>query len=1083
MRDINWNTLSVFKTRIMGKYSLPSGLILAVLLVFNLSGQAQKAFLGDSLGGAPVPFEIEDPECIGINKEPHHATLMPYADLREALAANRHASSFCRSLNGTWRFNWVSWPQSRPVEFFKPGFDVSSWKEIPVPSNWQILGYGTPIYNFALTIKKDFPRVMNAPPKTYTSYIERNPVGSYRRDFEVPAEWIGRRIFITFDGVDAGFFLWVNGKKVGYSVNSRNAAEFDITKLVKPGKNMIAVEVYTYTSGTYLEDQDMWRLSGIFRNVTIWSAPQLHVRDFFIKTDLDDRYRDGTVEVNARVRNYSEKPVKASTLAIQLYQAGMAVRSAMAEGPVPDLRPGEEASVNLTFNVPDPEKWTAETPNLYTTVLTVRQGNRVIETLSSRTGFREIEIRGKLFLVNGTPIKLKGVNRHEHWPDVGHAITEAQMIRDLEMIKQGNCNFVRTSHYTDDPRWYELCDEWGIFLVAEANAECHSYVGRAFVCALNEDPTIKAAIIDRNMANAENLKNHPSVILWSLGNECGRGGTNFRAAMASVRALDPTRPIYYCDFGFGAGNPGDIDAQAYDDFNDLDQIVNDTSFKKPFLMPEYGHAMFNSMGSLVEYSEVFDKYPGLLGGAIWEWQDQGIYNNRNPDRPIIAFGGGFGDFPNAHYFIHKGVVASDRSLKPHYPEMKKAYQWIGISADDIDRGVFKIKNKYQFINLDGFLGEWTLSENGTEISRGTLNLPKLLPGKETLITIPYHIAAFNPGSEYFLRISFTLANDVGWAGKGFEMAWQQFEIPSKLSDFEVVLPATHPLAMIENNNEVVITSSGFVVVFDKSAGTFTKFESRGVNILKPSGGPRLHLWRAPHRDDDMWADKGWVESGLKELKWTTGKVVIDRKSSSAINISVSLTGEGKNNFSVSHEVVYTIFGDGTIHAENTFSSNKPDLALARIGVRMFIDKGFDQFSYFGRGPMENYADRKLGSDIGMYHSTVNEQLTPYEKPMEAGNHEDVRRAKVTNTSGNGIMVNCDSTLLQVSALPYSDEELEKPEYRIDLPQVSSTVFCISYRTLGVGSASCGPWPLPEYTVKAIPCTFSYRLRLLPARNN
>ena len=421
----------------------------------------------DSLGGAPVPPEIQNPELLGINKEKAHAALMPYADLKEALSANRHASTYCRSLNGLWKFNWVSWPQARPVDFYKPEFNVSSWKEISVPSNWQVLGYGTPYYrNLGYIIKKDFPSVMSTPPKSFTAYEERNPVGSYRRDFDIPADWNGREIFLTFDGVDAGFFLWINGEKVGFSVNSRNAAEFDVTKYVKPGKNMVAAEVYRFTSGTWLEDQDMWRLSGIFRNVTIWSTPGEHVRDFFIKTNLDDKYRDALVEVTASIKNYGKSPVKGTKISAVLYDGKTPVSTSGATGDVPVLQAGEEANVKLSFKVVNPDKWSAETPRLYTTVLTLKGGNKAIEILSSRTGFRKVEIKGRLFLVNGTPVKLKGVNRHENWPDVGHAVTETQMIRDLELIKQGNCNLVRTCHYSDDPRWYELCDEYGIFLVA-----------------------------------------------------------------------------------------------------------------------------------------------------------------------------------------------------------------------------------------------------------------------------------------------------------------------------------------------------------------------------------------------------------------------------------------------------------------------------------------------------------------------------------------------------------------------------------------------------------------------------------------
>jgi beta-galactosidase len=1050
---------------------LVSGLL--AFFIINATGYSQYTSPKDSLGGAPVPPEIENPEIQGINKEASHATLMPYANLNEALVARRHASTFCRSLNGMWKFNWVAWPQMRPVDFYKPEFNFSSWKEIPVPSNWQVLGYGTPYYrNLGYTIRRDFPYVMSMPAKNYTAYEERNPVGSYRRDFDMPADWKGRQIFLTFDGVDAGFFLWINGVKVGYSVNSRNAAEFDITKYLKPGINMVAVEVYRYTSGTYLEDQDMWRLSGIFRNVTLWSAPQQHVRDFFVKTDLDDQYRNATVEVTAKVKNYGTKAAKSYKLMAVLYDGEKAVGTSQAEGIVSDLQPGQEASVKLGFQVANPEKWTAEAPKLYTTVLTLMSGKKVVETLSSRTGFREVEIKGRLFLVNGTPVKLKGVNRHENWPDVGHAVTEPQMIRDLELIKQGNCNLVRTSHYSDDPLWYELCDEYGMFLVAEANVECHGLSGR-----FDEEPRMKAAIIDRNVANVENFKNHPSIIIWSLGNENGRGGSNFRAAMATIKGIDPSRPVHYEGFGVGKANPADIDSRMYPQPADVERIAKDTTFKKPFFLCEYAHAMFNSMGAIGEYNDLFDKYPELLGGAIWEWQDQGIYNRRDPNHPIIAYGGGFGEFPNDRYFIHKGVVASDRSLKPHYPEMKHVYQWIKVTSEDLSKGQFLIQNKYQFINLSGFTGSWSLSENGAEISRGEIKLPVITPGKEAVITLPYKISKANEGAEYFLRISFALANDQLWAKKGFELVSEQFKLPLEVL---AVKPDTrlNQVNLTQNEKEVTVKGSEFTVVFDKVTGTFSNLEKNGTNMLLKDGGPRLHLWRAPHRNDDMWADRSWVSSGLRELKWTTQSVTAEQKTPSSVTISVKLFAEGKNSFTVNHNVVYTISGDGSIKAENSFSSSNPQQVVARVGVRMFLNKQFDQVSYFGRGPMENYADRKRGFDVGVYKSTVKEQLTPYEKPMDCGNHEDIRWAKVTTASGNGIMAQSDSTLLQVSMLPYSDEEMDKVEYRIDLPQSSATVFCISHLTLGVGTAGCGPRPLPQYVVYATPTSFTYTMRLL-----
>lgn len=1020
---------------------------------------------------AKVPKEIEDPENIGINKEAAHATLMPYATLNEALTAKRHASSFSQSLNGMWKFNWVDWPQKRPVNFYKTDYDVSAWKEIKVPSNWQVQGYGTPNYsNFTYIFKKDFPHVMGTPSEKYTNFTERNPVGSYRRDFTLPENWKGRRIFITFDGVDAGFFLWVNGKKVGYSVNSRNAAEFDLTKYVKPGKNIVAVEVYRFTSGSYLENQDMWRLSGIFRNVTLWSAPQQHIRDYFIKTNLDEQYRNAEVTVTTKVKNYGTTSTKPSELNAALYDGTTAVNAASGIKMIPALKPGEEVLVTVNFQVNNPKKWTAETPNLYTTVLTLKSGKNTVETLSSRTGFREIQIDGRLFKINGVAIKLKGVNRHENFPDVGHAVTEEQMIKDITLIKQTNSNHVRTSHYSDDPRWYELCDEYGIYLVAEANVECHEEQNQ-----FNEVPTIKAAIIDRNVANVQNFKNHPSVIIWSLGNENGNGGTNFRAALAAIKAIDPDRPTHYEGFGIGTKNPADIDSQMYTQIAPMEEHAKDNSLTKPFYLCEYAHAMFNSMGSVDLYNEMFDKYPQLLGGAIWEWQDQGIYNNRDPKHPITAFGGGFGEFPNDRYFIHKGVVFSDRSPKPHFPELKHAYQWLSIRDKDIKNGMVTIKNRYQFLNLDGLAAKWELTENGSPVSSGNLEVGTINPGAEKDIKIPFTITP-KPGAEYFVRVSFYLTNDQNWAKKGFEVAWQQFEL-------NVPVPAVKntaqggKLTLSETKESINVKGTDFSLDFDKEKGTFTKLEKGGENILQEEGGPKLHLWRAPHQTDDMWAYRDWEKYGLKNISWVTNEVKSKQVSPDIVEITVSLTGRGKENFKVEHKAVYTIDGTGVITSANDVSFNDPKLILARIGVRMFLKKEIDQFDYLGRGPVENYADRKSGFDVGHYNSTVAQQLTPYEKPMECGNHEDVRWANLATGKGTGITVKQVDSFLQVSALPYSDEEMDPVEYKIDLPKSKGTVLCVSHKTLGVGSNGCGPRPLEQYMVYAKPTSFNYQIQL------
>ena len=1021
---------------------------------------------------APIPPEIENPESLGVNKEPYHATLMPYGNLQEALAAKRHASSLCLSLNGLWKFNWIPTPEKRPVDFSKPDFDVSGWKEIPVPSNWEVQGYGTPFYrNLGYTIKKDYPHVMSEPEKWYTSFNERNPVGSYRREFNIPIEWIGRRNFITFDGVDCAFFLWVNGKKVGYSVNSRNAADFDLTKYLKSGKNMIAVEVYQYSSGTWLEDQDMWRLHGIFRNVTLWSAPQVHIRDFFVKTDLDKEYTDATLDVLAKIKNYSDKTSKAQTFTATLYnKEGTEIAKGSTTGA--SLKSSQEEALNVKIQVANPLKWTAETPNLYTVVLTNSEG----EILSSKIGFRKIEIKGRIFTVNGVPIKLKGVNRHEHWSDVGHAITEEQMIRDLEVIKQGNCNHVRTCHYSDDPRWYELCDEYGIWLVAEANCECHGYDRR-----FDEEPSMKAAIIDRNVANVENFKNSPSVIIWSLGNECGGVGSNFVAAMNTIKSIDPTRFVHYERFGIGSKNPADLEGRMYGSAADYADMVKKWGMTKPFYICEFVHAMFNSMGSLNEYSKVFDNNPEILGGAIWEFQDQALWNKRDPNHPILAYGGGFDEAPNDHYFIHKGVISYDRStegnqVKPHYPEMKKAFQWIDTELADPIGGMITIKNKFQFISLSGFDTSWSLTENGTEIAKGTINMMRPINARSTgMAFIPYKIEHPKAGAEYFLRISYKQKEKTLWADKGFEVASEQFKLPVNTPSV-VETKVTQPVKLAQNAQIVTISGKEFSVEFDKTTGFMKQLVKKGINLLAADGSPKLHLWRASHRNDDEWAYSQWEKFGVNALQYALVDFKVETVDNSSVRVISTRKADGKEGFGVYHTSTYLVKGNGSIKVDNQVRFVGFRINLARIGVRMLFDKKLDRMTFFGRGPFENYSDRKSAADVGVYELGVNEQYE-YEKPMERGNHEEVRWAKLSGKDIPSLMIQSDEKLMQVAALPHTDEQMYPVEYKIDLPTSTSTVFCISTKTLGVGSASCGPRPLEKYQVFAEPNSFTYTINL------
>ncbi len=706
---------------------------------------------------------------------------------------------------------------------------------------------------------------------------------------------------LTFDGVDSAFFLWINGRQVGYSVNSRCPAEFDVTTYLQPGQNDLAVEVYRYSAGSYLEDQDMWRLSGIFRNVYLWSAAQQHVRDFFVKTDFDAEYRNAVLDVTATVKNYGGQPAPERRLKLALFdQQGRPVAGVAAEAAVPELQPGQEKEVRFTAKVAEPAKWTAETPHLYTTVLTLGD-----EILSCRTGFRKVKIKGRLFTINGVPVKLKGANRHENWPDTGHYVTEQRMIVDLKLLKGCNCNHVRTCHYTDDPRWYELCDEWGIYLVAEANVECHGLYG-----ILDREPRCRKAIVDRNVANVQTKKNHPSVIIWSLGNENG-GGDNFRAALKAIKAID-SRPVHYEPFGIEKNNPADIDSQMYPGVDWVER-VGKSDRKKPYYMCEYAHAMNNSMGGIADYNDVIDRHEGLMGAAIWEWEDQALWNLRDPANPHLVYGGGFGEVPNDFTFICKGVVFADRTPTPKYAEAKRAYQWINMEPENLHEGKIRIRNKYQFIGLDGFIIAWTVTEDGTVINRGTLPPLDLKPQATATLTVPvYRNLHTKPGAVYRLRVAFLLAKDTLWAKAGYEVAAAQFEVLPPVRFVARKNPALPLLAIEEDQKLVVVSGKDFRVSFDRSDGAIAELVYRGRPVLKQGGGPRLHVWRAPHINDDMWTAHEWKALGLNALTHRARSIRAIQIKPSLVHVVVDAVAEGKARNGFDQQIAYAIDGDGTI---------------------------------------------------------------------------------------------------------------------------------------------------------------------------
>ncbi len=1048
------------------------------------------AFAASVYADAPMPSEVESLAALNVNKEPAHATLMPYATLAQALAGKRAESPFARTLNGDWRFHWVPRPEQRPADFYKPEYDVSAWKTIPVPSCWQMQGYGVPIYtNFTYPFKNDQPRVTSEPPHDWTTYEERDAVGSYRRDFEVPAEWNGRRVFITFDGVDSNLLLWINGQRVGYSTNSRAPAEFDLTKYLKPGKNVLAAEVYRSCAGSYLEDQDMWRMSGIFRNVTLWSAPTVHVRDFSVQPDLDAQYRNGTVHATAKVKNYGDRPAAAQTVRFELHDtAGQIVPGTAASLTVSALAPGEEKALSFQVAVTQPWKWSAEFPTLYTSVLSL--DGTAPEILSCRTGFRKIEIKDSVFCINGTPVKLLGFNRHENEAETGHYVTEANMLRDIKLLKGCNSNHVRTCHYQDAPRWYELCDEYGLYLVAESNLESHGS-GFGPPNSLSYKPEWKEAHIQRQVDNVDSNKNHASVVIWSLGNEAGNG-PNFAAASKAVKAIDSTRLVHYQ----GNSDDGDMESQMYTNPSESAGWISNHQDGKPFYLCEFAHAMSNSLGGLHEYLEMINSNPHSMGGAIWEWQDQALWNRRDPAHPFLAYGGGFGDKPNDSIFILKGGgVFTDRTPNPKYFEVKHGYQWIKTAARDLAKGGLTVQNKYAFTPLSQFRGVWSVTRDGAEVAHGDLPLPEVAPGGSAPLDVPLPADQLAAPGEYFLHVGYRFKQAPPWLlAPDTEIATDQFPLA-----FHPAAPAamakSGPLKVSDEAGRITVSGEAkgapFHAVFDRASGTLAELVSGDASLIAPNtGGLALYAYRSPHRKDDTWASGNWTAAGLDHLTLRPSAVEVMAPATPDAPAQIRVSGlvEGKNGFGFSQGINYTVNPDGSIDVRASVLPRGRRIVLPRLGMRVQLNPALDQLTYVARGPQENYPDRELGAEIARYTSTVREQMTPYVAPMECGNHGDARWCALTRgPQGPGLRVDFIPQPgspavpggMSFSALPYADEEIDKAAYAKDFSPSSSTVLCLAAKTLGVGSFGCGPAPFDAYRIYSDPMVFALRLTLVP----
>lgn len=1025
---------------------------LVVLCLFALNLRA-----GDIQSAGPRGTEWENEQNLSLNKLPPHATLTPFPDVQSSLKILPKYSPLVSSLNGKWKFHWVRQPSERPVDFYKPDFDVSTWKTIPVPSNWQLQGYDVPVYvNQAYLFKRDWPHVMEEPPHNFTTFTNRNPVGSYRRDFKVPSGWTGRDVYITFDGVDSFFYLWINGAYVGFSKDSRTPAEFDITQYLKTGTNTVAVEVYRFNDGSYLECQDMWRLSGIFRGVQISAHSRSCIRDLFAVPHCSDG--NWSLDITGEIKG--QAPAGMHVLYHLFDAAGRKLDCVTLEA--------AQISQNTAIHVSSPKLWSAEEPNCYTLVASLEQNGKVLEAVSTLVGFRTCEIVDHVFLINGKAVKLKGVNRHENYPNVGHAVTHEQMELDIRRLKQANINHVRTSHYPDDPYWYYLCNKNGIYILDEANIESHGYYyGKE---SLSHPKEWEAAHVARVTAMVERDKNHPCVVIWSLGNEAGPG-KNFVAAEKAVKARDTSRPTHY----ERNNDIVDIGSNQYPDVGWVWHCARGgEGIKYPFYISEYAHIMNNALGNLADYWEAIESSDRILGAAIWEWCDQGLYKTNSQGRRFVAYGGDFGDHPNDGLFIVKGVVYADRTPKPCYFEVKKVYQNIAVkseaTADEIE-----IFNKYFFKDLSQFDLVWSVIENGRAIDSGKMECPAIAPRTREIVKLPFKQWTEKAGAEYFLRLGFRLRSATWWAPAGYELASEELQLKA-LENPVLSVKGTEPV--IEKEGEKTMVTAGPIrVVFGKSGLGLESISSKGKPLL--SQPPVLDFFRCPVNNDG-WTAGRWFEQGLEDMAHTVTNLVIKRLEGGAVEVVAQVESRGHSrshlvNLSAGDgwrlktnnarpdlvfrsTVSWVVFTDGSISFQTLINPEGPNIPLARVGVSMRVFSGFSQFSYYGRGPWENYPDRKTGAFIGRYSQSVLANFEPYAKPQDMANREEVRWCSLANANGNGILLVPDNPM-SVAALPWTPMELFAAPHPTELPPAGDTFLTLSTRVLGLGGASCGPKPM------------------------
>jgi beta-galactosidase len=1022
-------------------------------------------------------------EVTSVNRERPRATFSAWEhQLADGTFVRPTAPTYLMSLNGPWRFGFAESPASKPEGFEATDFDDSAWSSIEVPSNVELLGHGEPIY---LNVHYPFDPELKSDFEFPLIPSEGNGVSSYRRSFELPEDWDGRHVFIRFDGVDSAFYLWLNGRRVGYSQGSRAGAEFDLTPFVSEGENVLAVQVYRWSDGSWLEKQDMWNLSGIFRDVYLWATPDLQLRDFEVRTSLNGSFSQAELTVDVDLRRLVRS---GATAALELVLMDPEGNQVLASAASTAIGACGEARAQLSGTVDAPALWSAETPNLYRLMITLKDESGYEQLFIERVGFREVAIVDGQLKVNGRPILVRGVNRHEHNPDTGHYVTEEQMLTDLRLLKQHGFNAVRPGHYPLTPRWYELADEYGIYMVDEANIESHG-LWQELGLNLGRLPEWKPMHQERLERMVERDKNHPSIIIWSMGNEAGDGET-FDEMSNWLHERDPSRVVTYEGSAKGGAkiiaSHSDVQCPMYWSASQVQQYVSEPQ-PRPIILIEYAHAMGNSNGNMKEFWDVFYEYEQAQGGFIWDWADQGIRLPvpGSPSETFFGYGGDLG--PAApevegfagiygNNFCMNGLLGSDQAPHPALAVVKTVMQPVLVEAVDLAAGRVRVTNRYDHIDWTELLeGRYELTVDGTVIDAGSTNLPSLAPGESAEVTVPLPEMAVAPGAEPRIRLSFQLKEDQAWANAGHEVAWADFMLPSGVPGPAIDAATAPALAVLEDENTVEVSGTGFAVRVDKAAGALTSFSVDDTELLRAPLRP--DFWRAMTDNDlgNSLRSRAEVWKGLGDRLQVTS-FTVDSSSDKETVITAQAEADG---IDAVIALVYRVFASGELGVEMSFTPNAALPDLPRFGMRAALDGSFDRVQWHGPGPEPTYSDRKL-LPVGLYQGLVAEQFVPYARPQESSNKADVRFVALTDASGKGLLA-VGAPLLSANASPFPVEAFEGAKHPYELVADGLVHVNLDRAQRGVaGDNSWGRPPLRDYIIEAEAQGYRFWMRALRA---